>query len=139
MRNGFLHLAIKNQLSELEPLAMRVEEFVEDHGLPPKTAQEINLCLDEVVTNIVSYGYDDKNEHVIDVRIALDQGQLKIEIEDDARAFDPLQAADPDVTKPIEERSIGGLGVFFVRKLMTHTAYEREGGKNKLVLGKRVG
>lgn len=131
-----VHLA--NRLEEIERLAGIVESFSAKHHLPDAVAFAFNLSLDELVTNVILYGFDDVQDHTIDVRLTLDKGVMHAEIRDDARAFNPLDVPTPNLDAPIEERRIGGLGIHIVREMMDKVSYEREGGRNILRLSKRV-
>ncbi|MEW6545122.1 MAG: ATP-binding protein [Nitrospirota bacterium] len=131
-------VTLHNRLSELERLSEAVTSFGEGHRLPEKTLYALNLALDEIVTNIISYGYDDQADHQINLRLSIGDGEVTAEVEDDGKPFNPLEAPEPDVTKPIEERQVGGLGIHLTRKLMDRLAYERRQGKNRLLLWKRV-
>jgi anti-sigma regulatory factor (Ser/Thr protein kinase) len=96
-----------------------------------------NLCLDELFTNIVSYGYPGGGEHTIELDLRADAVEAVAILRDDARAFDPLtQAPHPDLNAPIESRKIGGLGVYFVKVLMTRVSYRREGRHNVLEMAR---
>jgi anti-sigma regulatory factor (Ser/Thr protein kinase) len=127
---------VKNQLSELERMSRVVEAFGEDNGVPPKAIFQLNLALDEILTNVMSYGYTDTAEHEIVVRLSADGGQVIVEVEDDGREFNPLDAAAPDLDAPAAERSIGGLGIHLARKVIDQLEYRREQGKNLLVMRK---
>lgn len=129
---------VKNQLSELERVSHVVEAFGEDNRVPSKAIVQLNLALDEVLTNVISYGYTDTAEHEIVVRLRADGAQVMVEIEDDGREFNPLEAAAPDLDAPAAERSIGGLGIHLVRKVIDQLEYRREQGKNLLVMKKSV-
>jgi anti-sigma regulatory factor (Ser/Thr protein kinase) len=131
-------VTLHNRLSELERLSEAVTSFGEGHHLPEKTLYALNLALDEIVTNIISYGYDDQADHQINLRLSVGDGEVTAEVEDDGKPFNPLEAPEPDVTKPIEERQVGGLGIHLTRKLMDRLEYERRQGKNRLLLWKRV-
>jgi len=133
-----LVLSIKNDPAETERLTARVTEFGARHALPDRIVSHVNLALDEAITNIVFYAYDDADDHEIGVRISLAQGMLTAEIVDDGRAFDPLQVAAPDLAAPLEERAIGGLGVHLMRHLVDDIQYRRDGGRNHLVFTKRI-
>jgi anti-sigma regulatory factor (Ser/Thr protein kinase) len=133
-----LEISLKNRLPEIHRLASAVETFFSDQRLPDKLSYNFNLSFDEVITNIVSYGYDDDGEHTIEVRLSLENGLVEAEVVDDAKAFDPLQAPDPDVAAALEDRPIGGLGVFFVKQLMDEVRYKRENGRNHLYFCKRA-
>ncbi len=131
-----MSLEIKNDLAQLERVAQAVEEFGELHHLPPKTVFEVNLSLEEILTNVISYGYSDDNEHLIMARFSLSEKELEIEITDDGRPFDPLELPPPDLEKPLAERPVGGLGIHLVRNLMDELDYQRRQDKNILVLKK---
>jgi serine/threonine-protein kinase RsbW len=76
--------------------------------------------------------------HDIRVEITADKDRLTAQVEDDGVYFDPLRRAGPDITLPIEKRSVGGLRLFFVRKVMDELSYSREAGRNRLTMAKRV-
>lgn len=117
-----------------------VEEFGAANGLKSKTVFHLTLVLDELITNIISYGYADHDEHPIEVSISLDRGTLRIRLEDDARPFNILEAPEPELDLPLEERArpIGGMGVHLVRNMMHNITYKRENGKNILLLEKQL-
>jgi sigma-B regulation protein RsbU (phosphoserine phosphatase) len=135
-----LDVTIANDLAELQRLAQAVEDFVARHGLPDKVAFNLNLCLDELITNIVSYGYEDGGRHDITVGLRIENGALVTEIADDGREYDPFtQAPIPDLEAGIEERMIGGLGVFLVKEFMDRTSWRRDNGRNVVTLIKTIG
>lgn len=135
-----LEMVLRNDLSELERLAAAVEEFIERNDLPPTLAFKFNLCFDELITNTVSYGYGDAGPHEIRVRMEADGTELRAEVEDDADAFDPFaEAPPPDLTSDVDDRRVGGLGVFLVQKTMDRASYRRDGDRNLILLSKNVG
>ena len=131
-----LDLSLINDLREIVVAAERIDAFCSARGLSPDVSFEINLAVDELVTNTISYGYDDEGEHRIDLSLRLEGGTLVVEITDDGRAFDPLQAPEPDLGASLEERAVGGLGIYLVRKLMDGVAYRREDDRNVVTLTK---
>ena len=133
-----LEMTIRNDLAEIAPLGERIDEYVAGLGLPPRMAFDLNLAIDELLTNVISYGYDDGAAHAIAVRCAAAGDEITVEIEDDGRAFDPFDAPPPDLTSSIEERAIGGLGVHLVRSLTDDASYERRDGRNIVTLRKRA-
>jgi serine/threonine-protein kinase RsbW len=133
-----LVLRLKNDPAETERVTARLTKFGAHHALPDRIVARINLALDEAISNIVFYAYDDTDDYEIVVRISLTDGLLTAELVDDGRAFDPLQVAAPDVSAPLEERPVGGLGIHLVRHLMDDIQYRREGGRNHLVFTKRI-
>ena len=128
----------KNNLVEIERLGQVVAEFVESHQLPAGLTFAVNVALEEILTNIISYGYTDNKEHDILIRLSCTEGEVIAEVEDNGRPFNPLEVAEPDTSKPLEDRSVGGLGIHLARKLMDELAYRRQEGKNLLVLKKRI-
>jgi serine/threonine-protein kinase RsbW len=135
-------VALKNDLAELERLNNVIEEFGKRHGLPTNVLFDLHLALDEILTNVVSYGYDDRHEHEIIVHLTLGAGgdsqRLEVKVEDDGRPFNPLETAPPDVQTSVEDRPIGGLGIYLVRRVMDDLEYRRQRGKNVLVMRKKV-
>jgi anti-sigma regulatory factor (Ser/Thr protein kinase) len=132
-------LTLVNQLSEVSKLAGFVEAFGAAEGLAPEAIFNLNLALDEVVTNVIRYAHDDDGrEHPIVVRLSLERGVLTAEVEDDGRAFNPLEKPAPDLSANIDERPIGGLGIFLVRSVMSSVEYRREDGRNVLTMRKNL-
>lgn len=138
MREGSTTIELKNDLSELTRLAQVLKEFGEVHHLPQKLVHLINITLDEVVTNIISYGFEESGPHTIVVRLLKNEDRITAEVEDDARPFNPLEHPQPNTGLPLEERKIGGLGIHFVRKMMDDVTYRWQDGKNLLVLQKNI-
>lgn len=140
--SGQLTLTLKNDLGELGRMSALVEAFGKRHALLPDALFDLHLALDEIVTNVVSYGYDDRGEHEIVVRLtmlsAAHPRRIEVEVEDDGRPFNPLEAGVPDVHATIEDRPIGGLGIYLVRRVMDDLEYRRRQGKNVLVMRKTV-
>ena len=133
-----INIILKNKFDELSKMSESVNSFAETNSLNDEIKHDIKLALDEIITNIISYAFDDDNEHEISVKICIDNNKLSINIEDDGKPFDPLEYPPPDTTKPLEERDIGGLGVFFVRELMDEIEYKRKENKNILTITKSV-
>ena len=134
-----LHLTVRTDLSEIGRIADEDEAFCEQRGLGAGIAHAVNLSLDELLTNTISYGYDDASGHVIDIELATHADRLTIVLRDDARAFDPTQAPAPDLDADIDDRALGGLGIHFVHSLMDEVRYRRADGHNLLTLTKYIG
>jgi anti-sigma regulatory factor (Ser/Thr protein kinase) len=132
---------LMTDLAEIGVLADAFTVFGKENGISDKVLFNVNLSLEEVITNIISYGYDNKSGHEIMVNVTVNDGKLYIEIADDAKPFNPLDVPEPDITKPADERQVGGLGIFFVRKLMDIVEYKRDLDKNilSLVIGIKKG
>ncbi len=131
-------IILKNKLSEIRRISGIIEKFCENNNLPMRILFDINLSLDELLTNIIHYGFDDEKEHTIIVKLSLSENILEITIEDDGKAFNPLNAKPPNLDQSIEDKPIGGLGIYLVKNLMTEINYKRLKNKNILVLTKIV-
>ena len=130
---------LRNELSEIPPLAERIEAFGEEGSLSIQHIYQLNLVLDELITNIVSYGYDADQPHEIHLRLRAEPGRLMAVLSDDGKPFNPLEEAPAAVLEgSIEDRPIGGLGIHFMRTLMDEVAYERAQGHNRLTLIKHL-
>ena len=128
-------LKIAPELDQLERITAAVEEFAERDDWPPDLTFKVNLVLDELSVNVVNYG---GNASEIEVSLASDGDQVRVEIADDGKPFDPLhEAPEPDIDAPLEDRPIGGLGIYLVREMMDELYYSRENGKNRLAMVKR--
>ena len=139
MQPGFT-LRLTNRLLELDCVADAVDAFGEAHALAPKLRFQIRLVLDELLTNIIAYGYPATEEGGHDITVDMQQEGtvLRFSIADDACPFDPLAAKAPDLDSAIEDRRVGGLGIHLVRTIMDRVAYERIGDGNHLILEKDI-
>lgn len=123
-------IRLRNDQTETERLCDRLLSFGRDIGLSRKTINAVNVAVEELFTNIISYGYPDDKEHFVTVSVRYEDGALLVRVEDDGMAFNPLRANDPDLKCPLEQSKIGGLGIYLARKLMDEFDYERKDGKN---------
>ncbi|MBT8365996.1 MAG: ATP-binding protein [Deltaproteobacteria bacterium] len=130
---------LRSKLSELKTLCRHLQDCGDILDLPEKCLFEINLGLDELFTNIISYGYEDDSEHQIKISLAKDKETLVVEVEDDGKPFNPLDAACPEESQDLDSINIGGLGIHLIKKMMDDINYQRVRGKNKLILKKCVG
>ena len=130
-------LTLLNQATEIARAQDQLEQFTATHQVPIRKVHEVQLALEEHLTNVLHYGYDDDGEHHIQIRVNLAAGELRIQVQDDGRAFNPLVHPAPDFTLPLDQRPIGGLGIHMIRKSLDHLEYCREDGKNVLVMIKR--
>lgn len=131
-------LVIVNDAAELERINQFVEEFGTQNQLHVEETYAIYLCLEELVTNIISYGYPDGGEQQqIVVRLRVDAESIHIELEDGGIPFDPTKVPEPDTNKPAHERQIGGLGIHLVRQTVNDMFYQRVDERNILLLKKK--
>jgi serine/threonine-protein kinase RsbW len=134
-----LEIKLSNRLSELEQFEQILTDFGRRQGLAPKVMHDLHLAVEEILTNIISYAYTDNREHEIRVRLSAQPKEVRAEMEDDGEPFNPLEAPEPDTAKPLEERTIGGLGIHLVRKLTDGLEYKRQGDRNLLTIKKKTG
>lgn len=121
-------------LASLQPLLAFVLSHAEAAGFGSDRLREIELVMEEVLVNVFNYAYPGEPG---DVGVTCDvttEGRLRIEIADAGVPFDPLNRNDPDLEVDLAERGIGGLGIFFVKRLIGDVRYRREGGQNILTL-----
>lgn len=131
-------ITITNASSELGRVWALADQFTAANHLSSDVAADLHVALDEVLTNIIKYGYTDNQAHEISIQLSIEDGVLVAEIEDDGRPFDPLILPDPDVKAPLRKRRVGGVGIHFVRKLMNDVNYKRVADRNHLVLKRRL-
>jgi len=138
VRDHALELSLVNDLREIGAAAERIDSFCATQDLSPQIAYAVNLSVDEILTNTISYGYDDDGEHHIGLTLRVEGGTLVVVIEDDGRAFDSSMERQADVDSALEERSVGGLGLFLVQQMMDDVAYRRTDERNVITLTKNT-
>jgi len=122
------------RLDNLYPLLGFVTSCAKRYGAGQERLNEIELVMEELLVNIFNYAYPDSMGHVTIGCRPDDSGKILIEIADNGIPFNILTRDEPDLDSGIEERSVGGLGIFFVRQLVHEIHYRREGGRNILTL-----
>ncbi|WP_158289434.1 ATP-binding protein [Paenibacillus flagellatus] len=134
MTTRSLHLV--NELKELDRLRSFLADSAGAYSLDDRTLYRLNLICDELVTNIVSYGYGEgeKGTRRIEVSLTGRPDGVEIRIADDGVPFDPLSRPAPDLSADVDERGIGGLGIHFAKTLTDAALYTREGERNVLRL-----
>lgn len=131
-------LILKNDVAELERVISYVSDLCTRNCLSPETEYDLNLALDEMITNVAKHAYPDGGEHQFSVEISIGDGEFWARIEDDGVEFNPTDHPTPDLDAPLEVRKEGGLGIFLVRQIMTSIEYQRVGGKNVVTLRKKL-
>ncbi len=129
---------IANSKQELKDLINDIESFFMEYNIAEDTRHVCNIVIDEIVTNIISYAYNDHDQHKITVTLTLQNEEISGAIEDDGQPFDPLNFPMPDIEQPIEDRSVGGLGIHIVRRVMDRIEYQRQGNRNKISFVKKI-
>jgi anti-sigma regulatory factor (Ser/Thr protein kinase) len=131
-----LALEIKNTLESVQSTNETVSRWLAQRKAPAEIQYFANLAIEEFVTNSIKYGYTDANEHLIEVSLSLSADELVVTLTDDGQAFNPLDAPPPDLNLATEERPVGGLGIYLVRKMADRMEYVRTGRKNRLTFRK---
>ena len=132
-------VTLRNDVAEIPRLSEVVEAFCAPLAPNPKDVPAIQLALEEAVTNVINHGYTDGKPHTLTVDLAAADRRVTVIVTDDAPAYDPLARAEVDITLPLEDRRIGGLGVHLVKKLMDSARYERRDGHNILTFVRTLG
>jgi serine/threonine-protein kinase RsbW len=129
-------IELVNDISELNRLTQRFHMLFTTRKIDEKTLFYLNLIGDELVTNIISYGYEDELEHIIGLHLVITPSQWTLKIQDDGQPFNPLERVNSELLMSMEERSIGGLGIHFVKQIMDEIRYERTESYNIIILKK---
>jgi serine/threonine-protein kinase RsbW len=127
---------MKNDLSDLEKLHLFLDEIRERVSVSKKCLFETNLALEEVFSNVLSYGFNNHTDHFIKITITAAQSVLNIRVEDDGKPFNPLEAKEPALKHDIENRPLGGLGIHLIKNLMDDIHYKRYRNRNVLTMKK---
>jgi serine/threonine-protein kinase RsbW/sigma-B regulation protein RsbU (phosphoserine phosphatase) len=127
-----LQYRLTSSLHEISQLASEVQHALVRHK---HLIFPVNFCLEELITNIITHGLKAEPNRSIDVQISMDDQCIEVEIRDDAPAFDPFtQAPEPDLAHGLEDRRIGGLGVYLTKKMMPQYQWCRQGDHNVIRL-----
>ena len=132
------HLSLHNDIQQIHQLEAFMETIATDMNLDPALALNLNLALEEAVTNVISYAYPKGTDGLVEIDALLQEKSLEFIITDSGTPFDPTARPDADITLSVEERPIGGLGIYLVRQIMDEIHYSREDGKNRLLLIKKL-
>ena len=130
---------IENRIGELSVLAEKLETLAARWRLESALVMNLNLVLEEALSNIIFYAFRDQEVHKIRIFITREGDRLTIRIRDDGVPFDPTAAPAPDTSLPAGERPIGGLGILLISKLMDNVHYARIDNQNILTLTKFTG
>ncbi|MEG1644852.1 MAG: ATP-binding protein [Alistipes sp.] len=129
---------IINQIDEIERVAAFIEELGEELNLSPSLVMNINLAIEEAIVNIIQYAYPVGSTNTISLSAEHKDNELIFILTDRGAAFDPTEIPEADISLALEERPIGGLGIFLVRKIMGEVTYQRIDGKNQLEMRKKI-
>jgi anti-sigma regulatory factor (Ser/Thr protein kinase) len=130
-------LELKAELDALEALFVFLEEGCAALQVPVEVQRALELSADEAVTNVINYAYPEGLPGPVRLRLHKNAGEIVLTIEDQGKPFDDAKVPDPDLDASIEERHVGGLGVFLMHKMMDRVERSREGDTNRLLLAKK--
>ena len=133
-----MELIIKNQMQELERVSAFVEGIVEELKLGQDMLCELQLVMEEMVVNVISYAYPEGTVADITLIAESDGTELTFVISDKGKEFDPTQQEDADMSINPAEREIGGMGIFIVKNIMNEVTYQRLEGHNLLTMKKSL-
>ena len=131
-------ISIKNHVEELEHVAAFVEEIGQELGLDMEMQMNLNLVLEEMVTNVIFYAYPEGTEADIGLTVEYDGKELTFVLSDQGKAFDPTMNEGTDMDANPAERDLGGMGIFIVKNIMNQVTYQRLDGKNLLTMKKVI-
>lgn len=134
MDTDTIRLSIGNALGEVSKVIDVLEDELSRRRLPPPLIHVAQTVADELLSNVIRHGYRDDRPHTIDIAIAVQEDSLTLQVSDDGIPFDPCGRPAPDLTRPIEERPVGGLGIHLVRELAADCHYARVEGRNQLTV-----
>jgi anti-sigma regulatory factor (Ser/Thr protein kinase) len=129
-------MTIESDSSRIPSISASLEEVMHTQGFSSEDILDTQLAVEEIITNIINHGYKNAGgEIVISCRINVNQAEVRIR--DNAPRFDPLSLPEPELDATVQDRKIGGLGVFLVRQVMDEISYRYENGQNVLVIIKK--
>jgi anti-sigma regulatory factor (Ser/Thr protein kinase) len=138
MMSEKLNLSIPNNFDQIPLLVDRMLTFLRPAGLTSSLIYSLNLIVEEVLTNIIKYAYEDRLSHEIQVSAHIEDGDIVVQFIDDGIAFDPLSLPPPPMEDDPLERPIGGLGIYLVRETARSAQYRREGQLNVFTVRLRL-
>lgn len=127
-------LTTEASIAKLDEVIDFIDSVLEEHDCPMKIMTQINVAAEEIFVNIAHYSGSEKAT----ITVSESGGMAEITFTDSGRPYNPLEKPDPDITLPAEERDIGGLGVFIVKKTMDSVNYDYRGGCNIFTMRKRI-
>lgn len=131
-------IRISNKIEELTIIFNEIEQICNRRKISKEIQLKIQLIAEELISNTIFHGYIDQKEHHITIEIALENDKINVSIIDDGIAFNPLLADNPDINTSIENREIGGLGIFLIKSFADSIEYKREKNLNILQFSKNL-
>jgi serine/threonine-protein kinase RsbW len=130
------HIAIRNDIADLTALTTAIEHVGAEHGIPEKSLFQLQVALDEIVSNVIKYAWPAGGAHGIEIHVTLRDDCVEVEIIDDGRMFDPRDAPKRDKPLPGQRPRPGGVGVQMTKQLVDRIGYARIGNRNHTTLTK---
>ncbi|MBO7279078.1 MAG: ATP-binding protein [Bacteroidales bacterium] len=137
-KNCCRQIVLRNKTEEISRMSEFITQFAEEFNLSPEVSFNVHLALEEAVTNVIMYAFPENEEHEFMLTVRKAENSLILNVIDSGKEFDPTLQPDADVTLPLEERPVGGLGIFLIRRLMLKVEYRRIDGKNILTMVKTI-
>lgn len=139
-KDGIRHLqlnipALREHLHDALEL---IHAFGGEVGWNTELSTQIQLVLEELLVNIIDYGYPNRPPGSIQLIVEIFPDHVTMSLDDDGVAFDPFEYSEPDLTLPLEERPIGGLGIHLVRAIMDAHSYQFSNGRNRTIVSKKI-
>ena len=131
------HITVPAQIDRLEDVLAFVGERMQRAGVNGKLQNKINIVVEEIFVNVANYAYS-PGEGDFTAGILINREKLYLEFKDGGVPYNPFLGKDPDISLPIDERKIGGLGKYLVKKIMDETHYEYKDGKNVVTVCKNL-
>jgi len=125
-------VTLENKLEELNVLTQMLQIFLRPYQMPSRTLYALELSLEEILVNIVSYAYEDNARHEIQFNVKVDDDMIAMKFIDTGRPFNPLAAEKLAPQQPAMDRALGGLGINFVRQMRDMMEYQRQDDQNIL-------
>jgi serine/threonine-protein kinase RsbW len=129
-------ISIKSAIAEIPAVSDRLEKAMELAGFISEDILDTQLAVEEAITNVIVHGYKSPDGDIV-ISLRATPGRVDVQIADTAPPFDPLSIPEPDLDGDVEDRQIGGLGVYLIRQVMNEISYRYEGNRNILVLTKK--
>jgi len=127
---------IDSDILEIPKVSLALDRALRAHSFSEEEILDTQLAVEEAITNVIVHGYEQITGKIV-ITCRTTHGLAEVQIEDFAPPFDPLSIPEPDITEAIEDRKIGGLGIFLIRQVMDDIVYRYENGKNILVMVKK--
>jgi anti-sigma regulatory factor (Ser/Thr protein kinase) len=131
---NLMRFSLLNDVAELRRLNDSAAQFLRASSVPASSIHDVQLVLEEVVTNVIRHAWPEGGRHSIEVEVVVGTDGVQLRVEDQGRAFDPTSAPEEPLPAALVDREAGGLGLRLVRRTATAVRYRRDGGRNILEL-----